>query len=143
MSFRSAGVIALISASAVLLAGEFWQDKQPSDWTEKEIQRLVTKSPWAKEAILTMGGGHMGQMDKGGGGIGGGGRGMGGMGGGGGMGGPGGMGGGGGMGGAGGGAVGRQVAPITRPWLLRRWSYAGIAPRRCATWRLARERPRM
>jgi len=118
MSFRSAGVIALISASAVLLAGEFWQDKQPSDWTEKEIQRLVTKSPWAKEAILTMGGGHMGQMDKEAAasaavaeawvgwawrrhGC------------------PGGMGGGGGMGGAGGARVGRQVAPITRPWLLR------------------------
>ena len=141
MSFRSAGVIALISASAVLLAGEFWQDKQPSDWTEKEIQRLVTKSPWAKEAILTMGGGHMGQMEA--------------------------------AASAAvaeawvgwavaeawvalvawaavvawaareGARVGRQVAPITRPWLLRRWSYAGIAPRRCATWRLARERPRM
>jgi hypothetical protein len=93
MSYRSAGLLALISASAVLLAGEFWQDKQPSEWTEKEIQRLKTKSPWAKEAILTMGGGQMGQMDRGGGGgMGGGGRSMGGMGGGG-MGGPGGMGG--------------------------------------------------
>jgi len=128
MSFRSAGVIALISASAVLLAGEFWQDKQPSDWTEKEIQRLVTKSPWAKEAILTMGGGHMGQMDKGGGGIGGGGRGMGGMGGGGGMGGPGGMGGGGGMGGAGGGAGraagGADNPAVAAPKVVVRWDSA-------------------
>jgi hypothetical protein len=53
MLLRTAAVVALISGSATLLAGEFWQDKQPSDWTDKDIQRLVTKSPWAKEASLS------------------------------------------------------------------------------------------
>ncbi|MGO9097522.1 MAG: hypothetical protein ACLQGV_20160 [Bryobacteraceae bacterium] len=123
MSFRSAGLIALISASAVLLAGEFWQDKQPSEWTEKEIQRLKTRSPWAKEAILTMGGSHMGQMDRGdSGGLGGGARGMGGMGG------PGSMGGGGGMGGPGGGAGraagGADNPAVAAPKVIIRWDSA-------------------
>jgi len=41
-------------------AGEFWNDKQPSEWSEKDVQRLLTKSPWAKEAAA--------QVDFGGGG---------------------------------------------------------------------------
>ncbi len=46
--------------------GEFWDDKQPSEWSEKEVQRLLTKSPWAKETNPQMdfssrrGGGMMG-----------------------------------------------------------------------------------
>lgn len=34
--------------------GDFWERKQPSDWTDEEVQRLLTKSPWSKEAILAM-----------------------------------------------------------------------------------------
>jgi hypothetical protein len=30
---------------ALLFAGEFWQDKKPSDWSEKDVKRLLTKSP--------------------------------------------------------------------------------------------------
>ena len=87
MLLRTAAVIALISGSAILLAGEFWQDKQPSDWTDKDVQRLVTKSPWAKPASLSFNPDRMAGMGR-----------QGGMGGRGGMGGPG-MGGG--MGGPG------------------------------------------
>lgn len=28
---------------------EFWNDKDPAEWSEDEIHRLLTKSPWAKE----------------------------------------------------------------------------------------------
>lgn len=28
--------------------GEFWNRKAPADWTSEEIDRLITKSPWAK-----------------------------------------------------------------------------------------------
>lgn len=82
MQFRSVGIIVLGSA-AILLAGEFWQDKQPSEWTDKDVQRLETKSPWAKEASASfergqMGGGRMGMPGGMGGGMGRGGRGMGG-----------------------------------------------------------------
>jgi hypothetical protein len=30
-------------------SSEFWNRKQPSEWSEREIDRLLTKSPWAKE----------------------------------------------------------------------------------------------
>jgi hypothetical protein len=33
-------------------AGEFWMDKKPSEWNESEIQRMLSKSPWAKEASI-------------------------------------------------------------------------------------------
>src|SRR5688572_31845543 len=29
--------------------GEFWNEKNSAEWSEDEIQRLLTKSPWAKE----------------------------------------------------------------------------------------------
>jgi len=43
-------------ASLALASGEFWNDKKPSEWSEKEAKKLLTKSPWAKEvtAGLTM-----------------------------------------------------------------------------------------
>ncbi len=28
---------------------EFWEKKPPAEWTTEEIDRLITKSPWAKE----------------------------------------------------------------------------------------------
>jgi hypothetical protein len=61
VSLRTAGIIALISGSAILLAGDFWQEKQPSDWTDKEVQKLQTKSPWAKDVVLPSAGGGAGQ----------------------------------------------------------------------------------
>ena len=32
---------------------EFWNEKMPSDWTEAEIQQLLNKSPWAKDASIS------------------------------------------------------------------------------------------
>ncbi|PYT19067.1 MAG: hypothetical protein DMG59_01685 [Acidobacteria bacterium] len=71
---------------------DFWNEKPPAEWTPDEIQQLLTKSPWAKEASVSynagpggMGGGRSGRSRGG----------MGGMGGRGGIGGIGGMGGGG------------------------------------------------
>jgi len=32
-----------------LFAGEFWDKKDPSQWTPDEKDRMLTKSPWAKE----------------------------------------------------------------------------------------------
>ena len=82
----------LLTIPAALLAAEIWQQKPPSEWSEKDCSKLVAKSPWAKDTVVSFGGGGMG----GGGGTGGG-RGRGGGGGG---------GGGGGMTGAGGGDMG-------------------------------------
>jgi len=98
-----AGVSRLLASAP----GQFWNERPASDWSEKEIEQLLSRSPWAKdaEAQFKMPGGDGPQS----GGPGGGGGGMGGPrggGGGGGMGGPPGGGGGGGMGGPPGGGMG-------------------------------------
>ncbi|MDP9172061.1 MAG: hypothetical protein M3N54_15695 [Acidobacteriota bacterium] len=33
-------------------ARDFWNDKKPADWTEDEIQQMLTRSPWAREASI-------------------------------------------------------------------------------------------
>src|SRR5579884_1871353 len=38
-----------LSRSAMFAASDFWNRKQPSEWTEEEVHRLMSKSPWAKE----------------------------------------------------------------------------------------------
>jgi hypothetical protein len=38
----------LVIGGQSLYAGEFWDKKDPSQWTGEEIDRLTTKSPWAK-----------------------------------------------------------------------------------------------
>jgi hypothetical protein len=47
-------------------AAEFWNDKQPADWAEKDVQRLLTKSPWTKDAGVEMNFGDMGGPGMGG-----------------------------------------------------------------------------
>jgi hypothetical protein len=92
-----------LESSFRLYAAEFWDKKDPDQWTREEINKLTTKSPWAKEVAAytesSGANGNNGGYGNPGGGMGGGGMGrMGGMGipgmGGGGMGGAGGMGGG-------------------------------------------------
>jgi hypothetical protein len=34
---------------AAFAASDFWNKKQPSEWSSDEIHRLMSKSPWAKE----------------------------------------------------------------------------------------------
>jgi hypothetical protein len=86
-----------------LFAAGFWETKPYTDWTGKEVARIFTNSPWAKDVAITMEGGRGGGGGMGGG-RGGRGGGMGGPGGG--MGGGEGMEGGGGMGGGRGGRGG-------------------------------------
>lgn len=52
-------------------SSDFWNKKEPADWTHEEIEQLTTKSPWAKEVSAStpsqggMGGGGMGGMGGG------------------------------------------------------------------------------
>lgn len=69
--------------SICLFAAEFWQSKPFSEWSDKDVQKLMTNSPWAKTVSISMGsggGGGGGQRRGGGGGGGGGGAGAGGVG---------------------------------------------------------------
>jgi hypothetical protein len=40
-----------------LQAADFWQAKPYTEWNEREVQRVLNNSPWAREAELSMGGG--------------------------------------------------------------------------------------
>ena len=118
----------VLACGAVLaFAADPWKDKKPADWSDKDAQRVLTGSPWAKSVSAEMDFSRMGGGGFGGGGGmrgGGGGGGMrGGGGGGGGMGGPG--GGGGGMGeGPGGGGMGGPGGGMEAPKFVVRWESA-------------------
>jgi hypothetical protein len=45
-------------------AKEFWNEKKPSDWTAGEIDLLLNKSPWAKEAVISYYGGQNGPLSN-------------------------------------------------------------------------------
>jgi len=47
---------------------EFWETKPASEWSSAEIDRMLTKSPWAKEVSATLNGGGGGYGGRGGGG---------------------------------------------------------------------------
>jgi hypothetical protein len=110
MKMRNAVITAALSAPLVLLAGDFWRDKEPAQWSSDEVSQMLTKSPWARQVSASPNQSGDSQDSGRGGGMGRGGGGWGGQGGGGGMGGGGwgGQGGGGGMGGGGWGGQGGQ-----------------------------------
>ena len=110
---------------AILSAANFWETKDYTQWSAKEVKRILHNSPWAKKVALTFGGmsGAGGQRPPGGfeGGAGGGGGG-----GGGGFGGAGGGGGGGGGASRGGGGYNRAGGGRMPPQreLTIQWSSA-------------------
>ena len=99
-------LILVVAIFAVTLyAADFWVAKEPGQWTDDEVDKMLTKSPWAKKvtpesSMQAMAGGGGGDM--GGGGMGGGPPG----------------GGGGGMGGGGGvpGGGGQSASPVVLRW---------------------------
>jgi hypothetical protein len=46
--------------------GDFWNKKAPADWTSEEIDRLITKSPWAKQIKAQYASGAGNSRDDGG-----------------------------------------------------------------------------
>jgi len=40
------------AAAGSAWAKDFWNEMKPSDWTEEDIQQILTKSPWAKDASI-------------------------------------------------------------------------------------------
>jgi hypothetical protein len=120
-----AGAGFVISSRYAFAASDFWNKKEPADWSPQEIETMKTKSPWAKKVHGEMSGGGGSRGGGGGGGSRGGGGGMG-EGGGGGMGeGGGGRGGGGGSRGGGGGADGGGFSAVPQgPEVVIRWENA-------------------
>jgi hypothetical protein len=44
----------LLVVAALLPAADFWTVREPSRWSRSEIKRMVTDSPWAKEAHISV-----------------------------------------------------------------------------------------
>jgi hypothetical protein len=64
----------LLAATSALLAADFWATKKFTEWTDKEVQRMATDSPWAQKAVIALGSGRSsGFGEEGGGRTGGGG----------------------------------------------------------------------
>ena len=70
MITRRKAILGLALGSSFVAWGlppsEFWNEKQPHEWAEKDVQRLLTKSPWAKDAAVQMDFGDMGGPGMGG-----------------------------------------------------------------------------
>lgn len=111
---RSIGRLFLAILAGVLLvyAADFWETKKYTDWSDKEVERILKNSPWAQRVDLPLGrgmGSGRGMGGPGGGPVGGGGPDEGG-----GVGGPG--------GGPGGGGIGYEPPPMIQLYL--RWMSA-------------------
>src|SRR4051794_39942368 len=66
-----AGIASLGRLNAT--GGDFWDKKPPSQWDSEQIEKLLNKSPWAKEVTAQMIPGERDSSDSSRGGIGGGG----------------------------------------------------------------------
>ncbi len=43
----------LLAAASLLTAADFWLAKPYTEWSDKELQKLMTDSPWAKTVTIT------------------------------------------------------------------------------------------
>jgi len=68
------GIAAGLAAGRLYgFSSDFWNKKDPSEWSSQEIEQLTTKSPWAKEISVTAPPEYGDRRNSGGGGSGGGG----------------------------------------------------------------------
>lgn len=51
--FSLGGLASLASAALAAAAKEFWDEKDPSQWSKEEIERMLNQSPWAKPASIS------------------------------------------------------------------------------------------
>lgn len=68
MTRRTAIFLGLGIPALATPAKEFWEEKDPKDWTDEERQILLTRSPWAREATTkyNAGASGIGMMGQGG-----------------------------------------------------------------------------
>jgi hypothetical protein len=62
MTRREILMLSLAAVPALGSPGEFWNDKKPEDWTDDEVQEMLTRSPWAKEGSVSVFGGAGGSL---------------------------------------------------------------------------------
>ena len=65
--------LVVIAASSVLAAANFWDEESFTTWSEKEVEEILTDSPWSQGVTIALRGRQGGGGGRGGGGGGGGG----------------------------------------------------------------------
>jgi hypothetical protein len=65
MKISTRFLLLLACGAAALLAEDFWVKKPFTEWTPKEISKLVSDSPWAKEVAVPLGEGRGGMRGGG------------------------------------------------------------------------------
>ena len=56
MRGRLAGAVGVwLLACAALVAADFWDDRDFTAWSDKEVEKMLTDSPWAKQVTIVMG----------------------------------------------------------------------------------------
>ncbi len=50
-------LVAAFAFSVCLFAADFWTSKPYTEWTEKDTQKMIENSPWAKTVSIVIGGG--------------------------------------------------------------------------------------
>lgn len=51
--FSLGGLGSLASVALAAAAKEFWDEKDPSQWSKEEIERILNQSPWARPASIS------------------------------------------------------------------------------------------
>ena len=56
MRFKLAGTLGVwLLACGALVAADFWEEKDFTTWSDKEVEKMLTNSPWAKKVTIVMG----------------------------------------------------------------------------------------
>lgn len=57
MQRKLIGVLGVwLLAFGAVVAADFWEDKEFTSWSDREVQEMMTDSPWAKQVNIIMGG---------------------------------------------------------------------------------------
>jgi hypothetical protein len=64
MTRRTALLVGLAGRFAWAYPREFWNEKKPEDWTAEEVELMLNKSPWARDAAVSYYGGQNGPLSN-------------------------------------------------------------------------------
>lgn len=57
MRRKLAGTLGVwVLACAALVAADFWEDEEFTSWSDRDVQKMLTDSPWSKQVNIVMGG---------------------------------------------------------------------------------------
>ena len=53
MTIRFSSILGVwVLASAALLAADFWEDKDFTTWSDKQVEKMLTNSPWSRKVAI-------------------------------------------------------------------------------------------